>query len=125
MTDDLTFFALIDDNNIVINTLVITQENVDTGLWGDPSRMIQYTNYTKGGVYQGADGVAPLRYNTAGIGYTYDPVLDAFIAAKPFPSWSLNTETCQWVPPTPYPSDEKLYTWDEETQSWIEQTLGG
>ena len=122
MTDNLTFFALIDDNNIVVNTLVISQENVNTGLWGDPSKMIQYTNYTRGGVYLGTDGVTPLRYNTAGIGYTYDPVLDAFIASKPFPSWLLNTNTCEWKAPVPYPTDGKIYNWNEETQQWVEIT---
>ena len=122
MTDNLTFFALIDDNNIVVNTLVISQENVNTGLWGDPSKMIQYTNYTRGGVYFGTDEVTPLRFNTAGIGYTYDSVLDAFIASKPFPSWLLDTNTCQWQAPVPYPTDGKNYYWNEETQQWVEFT---
>ena len=122
MTDNLTFFALIDDNNIVVNTLVISQENVNTGLWGDPSKMIQYTNYTRGGVYFGTDEVTPLRFNTAGIKYTYDSVLDAFIASKPFPSWLLDTNTCQWQAPVPYPTDGKNYYWNEETQQWVEFT---
>lgn len=122
MTDNLTFFALIDDNNIVVNTLVISQENVNTGLWGDPSKMIQYTNYTRGGVYFGTDEVTPLRFNTAGIGYTYDSVLDAFIASKPFPSWLLDTNTCQWQAPVPYPTDGKNYYWNEDTQQWVEIT---
>ena len=122
MTDNLTFFALIDDNNIVLTTLVITQENVDTGLWGDPSKMIQYTNNTKGGVYFGTDGIAPLRYNSAGIGYTYDSTLDAFIAPKPYPSWLLDTNTCEWKAPIPYPTDGKIYQWNEDTQQWVENT---
>ena len=63
---------------------------------------------------------ANFRKNYAGIGYTYDAVLDAFIAPKPYPSWLLNTETCQWQAPTPYPSDGNLYTWDEETLSWVQ-----
>ena len=63
---------------------------------------------------------ANFRKNYAGIGYTYDAVLDAFIPPKPYPSWLLDTETCQWQPPTPYPSDGNLYTWDEETLSWVQ-----
>ena len=63
---------------------------------------------------------ANFRKNYAAIGYTYDAVLDAFIAPKPYPSWLLNTETCQWQAPTPYPSDGNLYTWDEETLSWVQ-----
>ena len=56
----------------------------------------------------------------AGIGYTYDENRDAFISPKPFDSWILNEETCQWEAPTPMPTDEKQYTWDEATTSWIE-----
>ena len=55
-----------------------------------------------------------------GIGSTYDPIRDAFIAPKPYPSWILNEDTCQLEAPVPYPTDGKFYTWDEETTSWIE-----
>ena len=65
---------------------------------------------------------ANFRKNYAGIGYTYDSVLDAFIASKPYPSWLLNTETCQWQAPIPYPTDGKRYYWNEDTQSWVEFT---
>lgn len=60
------------------------------------------------------------RKHYAGIGYTYDDVLDAFIPPKPYPSWLLNTETCNWEAPVPYPNDGKMYYWDEETQQWVE-----
>jgi hypothetical protein len=59
------------------------------------------------------------RKNYAGIGYTYDPVLDAFIRSQPYPSWVLNTITCQWQAPVPYPNDGKMYIWDEATLSWV------
>lgn len=62
---------------------------------------------------------ANFRKNYAGIGYTYDPVLDAFIPPQPYPSWLLNTTTCQWEAPVPYPSDGKDYYWDEATLSWV------
>lgn len=62
---------------------------------------------------------ANFRKNYAGIGYTYDPVLDAFIPPQPYPSWVLNTTTCQWQAPVPYPSDGKTYIWDEATLSWV------
>ena len=61
---------------------------------------------------------ANFRKNYAGIGYTYDPVLDAFIAPKPYPSWLLNTTTCQWEAPVQYPDDGGTYTWDEEIINW-------
>ena len=59
-----------------------------------------------------------IRKNYAGIGYKYDEVRDAFIAPKPYASWTLNETTCQWECPEPYPDDGEMYTWNEETLSW-------
>ena len=66
------------------------------------------------------DGGTPFRKNYAGIGYTYDETRDAFIAPKPYSSWVLNDDTCQWNAPTPMPDDGKRYVWDEDTTSWKE-----
>lgn len=60
-----------------------------------------------------------IRKRYAGIGYTYDESLDAFITPSPFPSWTLNTSTCDWQAPVPYPSDGKRYRWDEDNQCWV------
>ena len=54
-----------------------------------------------------------------GLVYTYDAERDAFIPLKPFNSWLLNEETCQWEPPTPMPIDGEPYAWDEDTTSWV------
>jgi len=54
----------------------------------------------------------------AGIGYTYNKNLDAFIPPKPHNSWVLNEETCLWDSPVPMPNDGNPYRWNEETQSW-------
>lgn len=59
-----------------------------------------------------------IRKNYAGIGYTYDVTRDAFIPPKPYESWILNEDTCQWDAPTPYPSDGQIYRWNEELQQW-------
>lgn len=67
-----------------------------------------------------ADGGVPLRKNYAGVGYTYDTGRDAFYAPKPYPSWTLNEDTCLWEPPTPMPDDAKFYQWDESAKEWIE-----
>ena len=64
-------------------------------------------------------GGTPLRKNFAGKGYYYDEERDAFIPPKPFISWVLNENTCQWESPVPYPVDNNQYTWDEQTTSWI------
>jgi hypothetical protein len=75
------------------------------------------TSYnTHGGVH--SSGKIPLRKNHAGIGYTYDEDRDAFIPPKPFNSWILNEDTCNWQSPIPYPSDDKIYSWNEQNQTW-------
>ena len=60
-----------------------------------------------------------MRKNYAGFGYTYDAQRDAFIPPKPFNSWVLNETSCLWEAPTPYPTDDERYYWDEETTSWV------
>jgi len=73
------------------------------------------TSYnTVGGVHR--LGGTPFRKNHAGIGYTYDEDRDAFIPPSPFPSWTLDEETCLWKPPTPKPDGN--YIWNESTQTW-------
>jgi len=79
------------------------------------------TSYnTKGGEHSLGD--TPLRKNYAGKGYTYDSTRDAFISPKPYNSWVLNEDTCQWNSPVPRPEDGKGYVWNEETQSWVEES---
>jgi len=116
----MSHFAQIDGNNIVTQVLVIEQDVVDTGLFGEPSSFIQTSYNTQGGVHK--LGGTPLRKNYAGIGYTYDRSRDAFIPPKPYNSWVLNESTCLWDAPTAMPTDGKMYTWDENTTSWVEIT---
>ena len=60
----------------------------------------------------------PLRGNYAGIGCVYDVANDVFYAPQPFPSWVLNKTTWSWNAPTPAPTDDKQYNWDEATKTW-------
>ena len=60
-----------------------------------------------------------IRYNYAGIGYTYDTARDAFIAPKPYASWVLDEATCRWVAPVARPSEGGPWSWDEDTESWV------
>jgi len=77
------------------------------------------TSYnTHGGVHK--LGGTPFRKNYAGIGYTYDEDKDAFIAPQPYPSFTLNEDTCCWEAPSAKPDDGKDYKWNEETTSWVE-----
>lgn len=105
------------ENGIVTQVIVIDQETLNTGLWGDPASWVQTSYNTHGG--QHPEG-RPLRKNFAGIGYSYDAQRDAFIPPKPFNSWLLDEETCLWNAPVPMPTDGKMYRWDEETTAWVE-----
>ena len=100
----------------VTEVIVAEPEFFDTFVDTTPGEWIQTSYNTKGGVHKN-DGT-PLRYNYAGVGYTYDPEADAFYAPQPYDSWTLNTTTYLWEPPTAYPSEGGHYQWNEETQSW-------
>ena len=65
----------------------------------------------------------PLRGNYAGIGFTYDATNDVFYAPQPYPSWTLNNTTWLWEAPVAYPTDGKLYKWNESITNWEEVTL--
>jgi hypothetical protein len=73
-----------------------------------------------GGTWKQTSYNGNFRKNYAGIGYTYDANIDAFVPPQPYPSWTLNNTTAQWQAPTPMPTDGKRYTWDEATTSWKE-----
>jgi hypothetical protein len=114
----MSHFAKVEDG-IVTQVIVIEQDVLNTGHWGDPASWVQTSYNTHGGVH--ANGGTPLRKNFAGIGYTYDAGRDAFVPPKPFASWVLNEDTCLWDAPTPMPVEEgKFFAWDEDTVSWIE-----
>ena len=122
----MSHFAEIDENNIVVRVLVIEQDVIDSGLFGSPDKWIQTSYNTRGGVHYAPsshtpDGGVALRKNYAGVGYIYDQVRDAFYIPQPYPSWTLDEDTCQWNPPTPLPEDIEVerYNWDEDTTCWI------
>ena len=108
------------NNGIVVQVIVAEPEFFDTFVDSSAGTWLQTSYNTHGGVH--ALGGTPLRKNYAGMGYTYDTTLDAFIAPKPYPSWTLNEDTCLWEAPVTHPDDGLMYTWDEETLTWIEVT---
>ena len=113
------------NNNIVEQVIVAEADFFDTFVDSSPGEWIQTSYNTRGGQHYDpetgeVDDGTPLRKNYAGIGYTYDSDLDAFYAPQPYPSWTLNEDTCQWEAPVAYPDDDKMYAWDEETTSWVE-----
>ena len=114
----MSHFAKVCDG-IVTQVIVAEPEFFQTFVDSSPGEWIQTSYNTYGG--QHPEG-RPLRKNYAGIGFTYDPVRDAFIPPKPYDSWTLNEDTCLWDPPVPYPNDGKRYDWDETAKNWIEVT---
>jgi len=118
----MSHFAKIDEQNIVVTVIVAEQDFIDT--LPDQSCWIQTSYNTWAGkhfdpITQLEDDKPPLRKNYAGIGYSYDSVRDAFIPPKPYSDWILNEDTCLWEPPVPYPQDEQMYAWDENTHQWF------
>ncbi len=121
----MSHFAKLDENDTVTQVLVIDQEAIDTGSFGDPALFVKTSYNTRGGIHYDTETGVPstdqskaLRKNFAGIGFKYDRARDAFIAPRPFPSWLLNDGTCLWDAPVSRPADGKFYEWDEATQSW-------
>ena len=112
----MAHYAFLDKNNVV--TEVITGidekqliEGLDTETW--------YGNF-KNQVCKRTSYNNKIRKNYAGVGYTYDFDLDAFIAPKPFNSWILNKNSCKWEAPIEYPNDGKNYVWNESELKWDE-----
>ena len=116
----MSHFAKV-ENGTVTQVIVVEQEVLDTGLFGDPNLWVQTSYNTLGGRH--VLGGTPLRKNYAGVGYTYDSERDAFIPPKIYNSWILNEDTCLWEAPTAMPTDGKIYSWNEETVSWNEVTI--
>ena len=124
----MAHYAFLDENNIV--TEVITGRNETELIEGITDWEKAYGDYrgqkcvrtsynTLGNVH--TLGGTPLHKNYAGIGYSWDGT--GFAAPQPFPSWALNKDTYVWEAPTPMPTDDKIYNWDEATTSWVEVTL--
>jgi len=118
-------FAKLDDANVVTDVIVVSNETLNNLPFpeSEPVGVAFLTEWSGGYTnWKQTSYSASFRKNFAGVGFTYDLVLDAFISPKPFLSWLLNTTTCQWQAPIPYPTDGKTYYWNEDTQQWVEFT---
>ena len=125
----MAHFAELDENNVVKQVIVVSNndthdvngiENEELGV-AFCKRLFGLNTNWKQTSYNGN-----IRVRYAGIGYTYNPTLDAFIPPKPYPSWILNPTTANWDPPVPMPerTPEEIaagyyYTWDEPNQNWV------
>lgn len=108
----MAHFARVNDENIVLEVLVTDNDY--------PNEGYDWLVETFGGRWVQTSYNARIRKNFAGIGFTYDEGRDAFIPPKPFDSWELDEDTCTWIAPVPYPTGDKLYTWNEEELEWTE-----
>ena len=125
----MAHFAELDQNNVVLRVIVIGNEethdvngneNEELGIAFCRRLFGLDTNWRQTS-YNGN-----IRFRYAGIGYTYEEVLDAFIQPKPYPSWILDPTIADWIAPIPKPelTPEEIaqgyyYTWDEDNQNWL------
>jgi hypothetical protein len=108
----MSHWAEVDENNIVIRVTVGNNNDPN----GDEG--YQWLVENLGGTWIKTSYNANIRKNYAGIGFTYDETLDAFIPPKPYDSWILNEDTCLWDPPVSRPNDDQSYIWNEEDSVW-------
>ena len=130
----MAHFAKLDENNSVLQVVVVNNlyeadgENWCKELFSSTNSWKQTSYNTRGGVHytensNTPDGGTAIRKNYAGIGYSYNPTLDAFIPPPLFPSWLLDETTCQWESPVPAPDDGNMYGWNEDSVSWVLRPL--
>jgi hypothetical protein len=119
-------FAKVVDGKVA-TVIVAEKEFFETFVDSSPGQWIQTSYNTRGGVHYKPDSNEPsedqskaLRGNYAGTGFTYDAVNDVFYGPQPYPSWVLNNTIWTWEAPVAYPTDGKVYDWDESEQNWTE-----
>lgn len=122
----MAHFAKLDDNNVVIEIHVVNNnELLDENGIEQESRGINFLiNWCNGTHinWKQASYNGTIRKRYPSIGDTYSIELDAYIHPKPYPSWTLNLETLDWVSPVAVPQDDNTYYWDEPNQTWVLET---
>lgn len=118
----MAHFAKLDESGVVLSVNAVNNAVVDNLPFPESEPvgvkfLVELYDYP---IWKQTSYSASFRKNYAGIGFVYDVTLDAFIPPKPYPSWLLDTNTCQWEAPVPYPEDGNMYLWDETILSWVE-----
>ena len=117
----MAHFVKLNEDKVVIQGIVVSnQDTADEHGVEQEAIGASFCANLLGGTWKQTSYNARIRKNYAGIGYTYDEGRDAFIPPKPFASWVLDEATCQWKAPVDMPADDKQYSWNEATTSWIE-----
>lgn len=120
----MAHFAQLDENNIVTQVIVVgNNELLDANGQEREELGVAFCQRLFGGNWKQTSYNHNQRVRYAGIGYSYNSDLDAFVPPKPFASWTLNNETAAWDAPTPAPTDGKFYHWEEESLSWVENPI--
>lgn len=110
----MAHYAFLDANNIVTEIITgIDETETIEGLTPE-----QWYGNFRGQTCIRTSYSGNIRKHYAGIGYTYDPEIDAFIPPQPYPSWTLDND-CNWQPPTPPPNDDAIYEWNETNREWV------
>ena len=104
----MAHFAEINSDNQVLRVIVVADEHETNGT--------EWCNNLLGGTWVQTSYNNRIRKQYAGIGFTYDPDADVFVAPQPFPSWTLDSNH-DWQPPTPKPEGD--YSWNEEELEWV------
>jgi len=121
----MSHYAQLDENNMIVFVIAAKSDHKEDEFTESTGNVWKQTSYnTYGGVHYtdgepSADQSKALRFNYAGIGFTYDADRDAFIPPTPYPSWVLDEATCLWVAPIDYPANGGQYVWDEEAGDWV------
>jgi hypothetical protein len=119
----MAHFAKLDKNNVVLEVNAVDNQDIQNLPFPESEPVgVQFLTSWSGGYtnWKQTSYNKNFRKNYAGSGYVYDAQKDAFIPPKPFNSWLLNENTCLWEPPVPRPTDDKNYSWNEDTASWVE-----
>lgn len=116
----MAHFAELNFDNVVIRVVVVANAELMSNGSESEEKGIEFLASLYGhSRWKQTSYNATRRKNYAGAGFTFDENKDAFIPPRPFPSWTLNENTCRWEPPVPRPQDNRLYRWDEESLSWV------
>ena len=122
----MAHFAQLDENNVVTQVIVVSNaDTADANGVEKESIGVAFCERLFGGKWKQTSYNGNTRKRYAGIGYTYNESLDAFVPPKPHNSWVLNNTTANWDAPTPMPTDaaeNEFYRWDEPTTSWVKET---
>ena len=122
----MAHFAELDENNVVKRVIVVANKDTADANGNEMESIgVAFCQRLLGGNWKQTSYNGNFRKNYAGIGYTYDASIDAFVPPKPpYASWVLNPNTAQWDPPVPMPAGSQMYSWDEASQSWVAVSMG-